>query len=443
MPLLHLHNGFSCTCGRDHRIPIKTIKITPGLLSNLVHELKELGAWERLLLVADENTWAVAGSDVYKGLKGQYRVDTVVFPGNPWLRPDELSISRVLDSTTHLPDLLLAVGSGTITDLVRHVAGNKLGIPFVSIPTAPSMDGYASTVSALSLGGFKVTVSAKPPLAILGDPDVLANAPPRLIAAGAADLLGKYTALMDWKIAREMDGEYYCPYVAELVRKAADECAENPEGLKMRSQDAVFSLMKGLILSGLGILMVGNSRPASGSEHHLSHFWEMKQQLSGGTERLHGEKVGVGSVLAAKAYRFLLEQAPDELCFDPKGRTLGLDFGEYISRLEKVFGPLTDQLLINRKKASGDDAMLPAGFEDRLLSALSCMASEGPSVENIQRSLSVAGAPTTWEELDLPEEWVRDGLLYGREVRDRYTIFTLLAQVGLLSRAAEEMVEEG
>ena len=113
---------------------------------------------------------------------------------------------RFLSSSAHRPDLLLAVGSGTITDLVRYAAANILKIPFVSIPTGPSMDGYASTVSAMTFNGFKITKPARPPLAIYGDLAVLAKAPQRLISAGAADLLGKYTALSDWILARELEG---------------------------------------------------------------------------------------------------------------------------------------------------------------------------------------------------------------------------------------------
>jgi glycerol-1-phosphate dehydrogenase [NAD(P)+] len=442
MSIAQLDSRFTCACGREHRIPIVSTKVASGILPHLGQELRELGAWQRLMLVADENTWAAAGSDVHLSLKGQFAVDTVVFPGSPRLRPDETSISRVLNSIVHLPDVLLAVGSGTITDLVRYVSASKLDIPFVCIPTAPSMDGYASTVSAMSFSGFKVTMNAKPPLAIFADLDILSNAPSRLMAAGAADLFGKYTALMDWSIARDMQGEYYCPYVEGLVRKATDSCSKDSEALKMRRQDAVYNLMEGLILSGLGILMVGNSRPASGSEHHLSHFWEMKEQASGRTEHLHGEKVGVASILAAKVYRFLLEQDLKGLCFDPNWRTLGLDLEEYTRRLGRVFGPLAEQLPITDKRVPGDDNPEVLDFASRLSSALCQVAADPPSAVNIEESLRMVGAPTTCGELDLPREWVREGILYSREVRERYTIFTLLAQLGLLSRAAEKIADE-
>jgi glycerol-1-phosphate dehydrogenase [NAD(P)+] len=289
-------------------------------------KLAALGTWKRILLVADENTWPVAGATLEKVLAGGWTLGKAILPGDG--KADEAAVAAVLGAAA-APDLVLAAGAGTLTDVVRHVAAGKWGIPFVSVPTAPSMDGYASAVSAMTFGGFKVTRPARPPLAIYADLAVLAAAPRRLVAAGAADLLGKHTALTDWLLAREMTDEYHCPRIAALVQEAADACGNDCAALRAGKEDAIARLAAGLIVSGIGILMAGSSRPASGSEHHLSHFWEMKAQLEGATARLHGEKVAAGTVLAAQAYQFLLRQDPGELRFRPRWRTRGLGREQY------------------------------------------------------------------------------------------------------------------
>ena len=425
----------ACSCGRNHQIPIREVVIAPDLLSVLDKKLAGLGAWGKLLLVADENTWSAAGAQVEKTLAGKYSIGKAILPAG--FKPDEESVDAVLSSSATSPDLLLAVGSGTITDLVRYIAANKWEIPFISIPTAPSMDGYASTVSAMTFKGFKVTTPARPPLAIYGDLTILSRAPRRLVSAGAADLLGKYTALSDWILARELEGEYYCPYIASLVREAADNCSKDIAAIREGQEGVIAKLTEGLILSGIGILMAGNSRPASGSEHHLAHFWELKEQLKGGKEHLHGEKVAVGSVLSAKAYRFFLEQDPDQLSFRFNWRTQGLGWEEYEQRLTEVYGPLAGELPIMQAAPPTNQPSAP-NFSDRLASARFNV--KPPDVRTIEERLRASGAPATYQNLELPKKWVEEALLYGWEVRDRYTIFTLLARLGLLRQAADEIL---
>lgn len=398
-------------------------------------KLAALGTWKRILLVADENTWPVAGATLEKILAGGWTLGKAILPGDG--KADEAAVAAVLGAAA-APDLVLAAGAGTLTDVVRHVAAGKWGIPFVSVPTAPSMDGYASAVSAMTFGGFKVTRPARPPLAIYADLAVLAAAPRRLVAAGAADLLGKHTALTDWLLAREMTDEYHCPRIAALVQEAADACGNDCAALRAGKEDAIARLAAGLIVSGIGILMAGSSRPASGSEHHLSHFWEMKAQLEGAAARLHGEKVAAGTVLAAQAYQFLLRQDPGELRFRPRWRTRGLGREQYRRELEESYGPLAAALPVMRTEQL-DDETPPPRFAARLAAARSLI--DPPAVPALREKLRAAGAPLTPQDLGLPRAWVRQAILHGRETRDRYTVFTLLAQLGLLEQAALELTD--
>ena len=157
----------------------------------------------------------------------------------------------------------------------------RLNLPYIIVGTAPSMDGYASSVSPMIYDGYKITYEAVAPMAIIGDTDVLCAAPEQMIAAGFGDMLGKLTARLDWVLAREVIGEHYCPTVAAMMARAVDKCLAQAEGLSRREPEAIVGLMEGLILSGIAMQMLGYSRPASGAEHHIAHYFEMKAMREG------------------------------------------------------------------------------------------------------------------------------------------------------------------
>ena len=177
--------------------------------------------------------------------------------------------------------------------------------------TAPSMDGFVSVGAALIHNHVKTTYQAHVPVAVLGDPEILAKAPMEMIVAGLGDILGKYTCLVDWKMAHLIEDEYYCEVIDKMVKESIEIVVEESDGIKQRDQEAVKHLMEALVLTGVAMSFVGNSRPASGSEHHLSHYWEMQFQMEGKKPILHGIKVGVGMLAVIKMYEMLEKEAPD------------------------------------------------------------------------------------------------------------------------------------
>ena len=158
------------------------------------------------------------------------------------------------------------------------------------------MDGFVSNVAAMTWKGLKKTVPAVAPLAVFADTDIFAHAPRRLTASGVSDLLGKYICLADWKIASLLTGEYICSEIIEMEEKALKTVCSCVKGIASGEPEDCEKLMYALILSGLAMQMVGNSRPASCAEHHLSHLWEM-EVVNGPLDALHGEKVSVGTLL--------------------------------------------------------------------------------------------------------------------------------------------------
>jgi glycerol-1-phosphate dehydrogenase [NAD(P)+] len=282
----------SCECGKEHKLDVRDIYLEPGALDRLPGVLSE-NQWNSPAILADENTWKAAGEKAYSLLEAeQIKCTSVILPPDG-LHADEHGVALAEKDIARETDVLLAVGSGTVHDITRYIA-NKCGLPFISIPTAASVDGFVSTVAAMTWKGCKQTFQAVAPLYVLADTDIFTNAPRRLTASGFGDLLGKYTALADWRIANLLTGEYICERVIHLTEQALEAVVAAPEDCER--------IMYGLLLSGLAMQMVGNSRPASGGEHHLSHFWEM-EVCNGPLDALHGEKVGVGLLLCAEEYR--------------------------------------------------------------------------------------------------------------------------------------------
>jgi glycerol-1-phosphate dehydrogenase [NAD(P)+] len=290
----------NCPCGRDHRIDIDNIFIGLNPYKELSSALKRT-ANAKPLIVADKNTDEIAAKKCESALLDeQIDVKKFVFE-NPCLVPDESAIGRLL---TEIDDrtVLISVGSGSITDIVRYIA-SKTHLPFYSVATAPSMDGYASSVAPLVINGFKNTFEAKCPSAIYADIDVLIKAPTRLIAAGFGDIIGKFTSMADWNLSRVINNEYYCENVAQIVNKAVKLTIDNAGGINTGEDSSMRALINALILSGVAMGLVGNSRPASGAEHHISHFWEMQALKERRPHHLHGTMVGVATVIVAHLYQ--------------------------------------------------------------------------------------------------------------------------------------------
>ncbi len=289
-----------CICGKSHQLAVEEIYLEAGALKRFPEILKNerYAKYHKFAVICDENTYEAAGRQVEKMLGGI----PVVQLESEGLHADEIGVEKTacgLDGVGEV-DCLLAVGSGTIHDLTRYLAYQKR-IPFISIPTAASVDGFVSTTAAMSWYGFKNSMQAVAPILVVADSNILAAAPMRLTASGVGDLLGKYTALADWQIAHLLTGEYICQRICDMEYTALENLKQSLAGLERGEIDAYEKLMYGLLLSGLAMQMANQSRPASGAEHQLAHFWEMAV-IHDHIDAYHGEKVGVGLLLVSDIY---------------------------------------------------------------------------------------------------------------------------------------------
>ena len=287
-----------CICGQSHALSTKEIILEKEALERLPFLLGGSDyPYRTPVVICDTNTWRVAGDRVCRLLA---HCPSICLQADH-LHADENAVETVLSSLPADADILLAVGAGTIHDITRYVSFQK-GIPFFSIPTAASVDGFVSTVAAMTWHGFKKSFSAAAPICVLADSTVFSQAPGRLTASGISDLFGKYTAIADWKIAHAITGETICAKVCQMELEAVEQVQKDLAGIHAGKEESCERLMYGLLLSGLAMQMVGSSRPASGAEHHLSHFWEM-EILNPCLDAYHGEKVSVGLVYTLGVYQ--------------------------------------------------------------------------------------------------------------------------------------------
>lgn len=262
-------------------------------------------------LVVDKQTYEAAGQQLDK-LLAQRRIrahTTFILPNAIGdVIADEASIVQLLlDLQQHKPQAVIAVGGGTLHDIVRYAAFTA-GLPFLSVPTAPSVDGFNSKGAPIIVRGYKKTISAIGPDALFADLDILTRAPQALVAAGFGDMLGKHTSLFDWKFGTWTNEEPYLAQSAEMTAQALKRCEAYVGLIAKRDEEGIAILIGALIESGLAMLLFGKSHPASGAEHHLSHYWEMMYIAQGEQQLLHGAKVGVACTLIAERYHALARE---------------------------------------------------------------------------------------------------------------------------------------
>ncbi|MFD2611749.1 sn-glycerol-1-phosphate dehydrogenase [Paenibacillus gansuensis] len=299
----------TCSCGRHEPVAIDPIVISRDALQQAAIYMAKR-QYQRVVLCVDDHTYEAAGRKLEQVLQEE-GIDAAVCVISPNAAgdvvADEASIVQLmLAIQPSVTQAVIAAGAGTIHDIVRFAA-YRLQLPFLSVPTAPSVDGFTSKGAPIVIRGQKITVPACAPEALFADIDVLTAAPGELAAAGFGDMLGKYTSLFDWEFGHAAGGEPYCQAAASLTREALEACAAHAEEIGRRTEQGIRILMESLIQSGLAMLLFGQSHPASGAEHHLSHYWEMDFLRRGKRQVLHGAKVAAASAVLAQVYRELAE----------------------------------------------------------------------------------------------------------------------------------------
>ncbi len=378
--------GGVCRCGKEHRMATDLCVIEEGALARFDEYLEKAGVTGPRCAVYDTNTYAIPA------LRRPKAAQEVVLKAEG-LHADENSTAELESRLGSDIRVLIAVGTGSIHDTVRYVAAKK-GLTFVSVPTAASCDAFCSTVAAMTWHGFKKTLPAKAPALVVADLDVISTAPRFLTLSGIGDMLGKFVALADWKIARAVTGEELCPVIYGIMKDAVDGIWANCRDILKGSVEAYESVTYGLLMSGLAMQLNVTSRPASGAEHHISHFIEVGPQILG-TESgaLHGEKVGVGTVLASAEYHRLAETEDISGCVIPY-RPVPAE------RFMEVFGPKLCDACIEENANDCLAAVTPEKLAEKWPEIREIIA-EIPSSEEIFGCLEDLGAKRTLPDIEV------------------------------------------
>lgn len=411
MDINKLLRGVDCRCGKKHTCDIEYVYIEKGAISRLSDICRK---YDNILIVADQNTYAAAGDKTVSALKNK-NISKVIFSGKEILVPNEKAIEEVRHNLYGI-DLILGIGSGVIQDLCKYVSFfNK--VPYMIVATAPSMDGYASTGAAMITDGMKVTYKAGLPRAIVADTEVLAAAPLDMIKAGYGDIIGKFSSLNDWKLAHLVNDEYFCQYIYDLTFNQIENTLKLAEGILKRKEESIKALTEALVIIGILLSFAGSSRPASGSEHHLSHFFEITGIVWGKDYFPHGIDVAYSAVITAEIREKILSQKfPQKIWRE--------EAGAFKEKMQSIYGHVADGC-IELQKEVGNYAADRSDVYSQKETEIKKILAEMPSADEVKEMLSLVGLDMA-KFYDLyGKDKINDAVFYAKDLKDRYTVLWL------------------
>lgn len=425
---LSTHN---CPCTKEHTFDSKVIAEC-GAINRLPEILGEISA-RRVFMLADKNTYAAAGEKVFDVLS-EHGIDVKKYVFNKdELEPDEANVGLAVMNFDKSCDVIVSVGSGVINDIGKIVA-NVSGKKYVIVGTAPSMDGYASATSSMTVDGLKMSVNSKCADYIVGDIDILAKAPVKMMVSGLGDMLAKYVSICEWRISALINGEYYCEEIAELVRTSLNKCVSNADGLLSGDKEAVKAVFEGLVVCGAAMKFAGVSRPASGVEHYLSHIWDMRGVEFGLPIEFHGIQCALGTLIALQIYGKLIAVTPD---FE-KGAAYveAFDVDKWNEELRAFLGRGAESMIELEKKERKYD---PQAHKTRLKKIIDSWdeikkiaAEELPEYDELLKLLNKLGLPTQLSDIGVDEKILPMTFKAAKDIRDKYVLPRLCFDLGII-----------
>ena len=405
----------NCPCGKTHYFESDFIEIGHNVLENIYSLCHK---YSKILVVSDENTYNVCGSKVVTLLSDKVKKSLILSDNGPVIVPNEEKIEEINSAFTSDDcfDLIVGVGSGVINDLCKYVSYNH-GLPYYIVATAPSMDGYTSVGCALILGGMKVTKNALPPKGIIGDTTILKDAPMEMLRAGYGDIIGKFSCLNDWKLSSLINGEYFCQNVYDITYSCAEQVSKLAKGIVDREEETIKTLMEALVLVGIAMSYVGNSRPASGSEHHLSHFFEIVGLLEGKEYFLHGIDVAYSSVCTQMLREEILEM-------DKPDKRVGFNEEKYKETIKKIYHSAGDGVIALQQKLGWYNQDKLSTYQEKWTEIKEILAS-APTSEQFIDYLNNIGLDFEEFKSHYGEKMINDAVWFAKDLKDRYTILWL------------------
>ena len=426
----------------------KALEFGEGAMERLPKMLEALFPGKKVVIVADDNTYNAAGSKVCGILDaaGTQMEDSFIFK-DPELYA-EWSYLQQLEAYLKERDAVpVAVGSGVINDLTK-LASHHLGRRYVIVGTAASMDGYTAYGASITYEGNKQTFDCPAPLGVVFDPAVAAKAPAGMSASGYADLLAKIPAGADWIISDAVGSEAIDDFAFNLVQKNLRKALSDPAAVADGDVEATGMLADGLIMSGFAMQAISSSRPASGTDHQFSHFWDMEGLCYNGRHVSHGFKVGIGTMVSTACLEFLISKDLTRLDIDACVAAWPT-WEAQEAYIRKIFegkpGHLARGLAESRAKYCGPE---------EIRCQLNAIVAVWPELrerireqiipfDDVKEMLRLVGAPSRPEEIGVSKARLRDTFKCIPFMRNRYTGIDLIYRAGLLDEVTEHIFGRG
>jgi glycerol-1-phosphate dehydrogenase [NAD(P)+] len=424
-----------------HARDTRRLKIAPGGRWDVDAMLGELFGNAPCIIVADDNTFAAAGKEVYDALRraGRDLIEPLIF--NPvGLYAEYSFVTQIQNSLATNRAIPIAVGAGAIIDLTKlaaHVCGRR----YMSVATAASMDGYTAFGASITREGAKQTLDCPAPLGVIADLDVIAAAPEGLNASGYADLIAKCPAGADWILADALGIDPIDDANWQMVQAKLRDWLADPLGVRRRDYEATRRLTMALMITGFAMQAACSSRPVSGAEHQFSHLWDMENHTHHGTIPSHGFKVGIGTLASIALYEVLLSTDVANLDVDS-----AVDAWPDVAANEREIAELFPSPDVERK------ALLESGAKhvdrETLRAQLQLLKREWPRIHDrlarqimsrseVHDMLRAAGCPVAPEQIGIPPERLRASFRKAYHIRRRFTILDVVRRANLWEPALD------
>ena len=424
---------FTCSCGKVHNALLDDYIVGKGAIREIASLMARYGA-TKPYLIADRNTYQAAGKQVCKVLDAHNIPYSLYVFSQETIHPNEEAVGSAAMHYDVSCDMVIGIGSGVINDIGKLIS-KLTKTPYIIVATAPSMDGYASATSSMDVDGLKTSVSSRCANVIVGDLDVLREAPVQMLISGLGDMLAKYVSICEWRISNLITGEYYCPTVAEYIRKALKKCVDHAEGLLNREEEAVRAVFEGLIIGGVAMNYAGLSRPASGVEHYFSHVWDMRALEFGMPASTHGIQCALGTLYALRIYEQVKKYTPDVALAEQK--VSAFDHPSYNQFLKDFLGRSAESMLALEEKEGKYDPVKHhsriAYIAEHWQELVQIMEQELPAAAELERLLKAIGAPCSVEEIGLSADILRPTFEATKDIRDKYVLSRLCWDLGILN----------
>lgn len=412
--------------GERIQCPIRSLVIDQSLDGREHDLLRDLDFPMSPAVVCDPNTYDVLAKRVSNALPNAQLV-VIEAP-----RADEATAKELADKTRHA-EAMVAVGAGTLSDIVKYVSHQRRQ-PYAVFATAPSMNGYVTATASISRGGEKLSLPATPPKGAFFDLATLANAPDRMIRAGVGDSLCRSTAEIDWLLSHHLFDTAFLqtPFLIQANDEA--DVLSRIDEIRTGDLDAVRSLVRLLVLGGLGMLITGNSQPGSQGEHLISHYIDMLHHPHPGS--FHGEQVGLATLTLSTLQNDILtrDEPPPllETVIDPVAMAKRL--GAHSASCQEVMAwksPMGDRLdALNQRLAMRWPDMRRA-FKARAL-----------PLKRLRATFDAVDMAIDPQDLGIAASFYREAVLHARELRDRFTMLDLAANAGILNSFVEQYLAD-